>query len=272
MTIGEALKKERKDLGLTQAEFVSGVITTAHYSKIERDKHDISAYDLFKILTKNKISFTDFIKEIKNQYESDSSNNLDLNLELVHAFYRLDRSKVKKLNIKIKESNASEEQKLRAILIEANVTNTIDDIPKSSQKKIKRILFENENWLDDELTLRLFCNSMLIFSPNELNFYMNDLLNKYSKDLIQEDFQYQKLVASICVNFLYIESSRDKLKYNSQVFSILEKLPEMPEFFFYKTLHNYYLALLNDDKQKSDSIKNFMSHNGLPNFSKILPK
>ncbi|NRO63345.1 hypothetical protein IMAU30025_02044 [Lactobacillus helveticus] len=46
----------------------------------------------------------------------------------------------------------------------------------------------------------------------------------------------------------------------------------MPEFFFYKTLHNYYLALLNDDKQKSDSIKNFMSHNGLPNFSKILPK
>ena len=47
MTIGEALKKERKDLGLTQAEMAAGVITTAHYSKIERDKHDISAYDLF---------------------------------------------------------------------------------------------------------------------------------------------------------------------------------------------------------------------------------
>ena len=34
MTIGEALKKERKDLGLTQAEMAAGVITTAHYSKI----------------------------------------------------------------------------------------------------------------------------------------------------------------------------------------------------------------------------------------------
>ena len=43
MTIGEALKKEREDLGLTQTEMAAGVISTAHYSKIERDKHDISA-------------------------------------------------------------------------------------------------------------------------------------------------------------------------------------------------------------------------------------
>ncbi len=66
MTIGEALKKERKDLGLTQAEMAAGVITTAHYSKIERDKHDISAYDLFEILTKNNINLVDFIKEIED--------------------------------------------------------------------------------------------------------------------------------------------------------------------------------------------------------------
>lgn len=65
MTIGEALKKERKDLGLTQTEMAAGVISTAHYSKIERDKHDISAYDLFEILTKNNISLLDFIKKQK---------------------------------------------------------------------------------------------------------------------------------------------------------------------------------------------------------------
>ncbi|MGN8748646.1 helix-turn-helix domain-containing protein [Lactobacillus amylovorus] len=70
MTIGEALKKERKDLGLTQAEMAAGVITTAHYSKIERDKHDISAYDLFEILTKNNINLVDFIKEIEDTYQS----------------------------------------------------------------------------------------------------------------------------------------------------------------------------------------------------------
>ncbi len=49
------IKKEREDLGLTQTEMAAGVISTAHYSKIERDKHDISAYDLFEILTKNII-------------------------------------------------------------------------------------------------------------------------------------------------------------------------------------------------------------------------
>ena len=51
---------------------------------------------------------------------------------------------------------ATKEEKLRAILIEAKVTQTIDQIPKIVCKEIKRILFKNDDWVDDELTLRLF--------------------------------------------------------------------------------------------------------------------
>lgn len=193
MTIGEALKKERKDLGLTQAEMAAGVITTAHYSKIERDKHDISAYDLFEILTKNNINLVDFIKEIEDTYQSTPENQINLNLRLIHAFYQSDQKSVRILNKEIQESAATKEEKLRAILIETNVTHTIDQIPGKVRKEIKRILFENDDWVDDKLTLRLFCNSMLIFSHNELNFYINEIIDKYSAHFDQEDFHHQKL-------------------------------------------------------------------------------
>lgn len=271
MTIGEALKKERKDLGLTQMEMAAGVISTAHYSKIERDKHDISAYDLFAILTKHNISLLDFVKEIENTYQSIPQNQINLNLKLVHAFYQSDQESVRTLNKEIQASTATKEEKLRAILIEANVTHTIDQIPENVRKKIKRILFENNDWVDDELTLRLFCNSMLIFSSNELNFYINEIINKYSTNFDQEDFHHQKLIASICVNFLYVNCI-DNLKLDPRIFSMLDQLPEMPEFFFYKVLRNYYRAVADKDASKSKSIKKFLAQNGLPHFSDILPK
>ena len=46
MTIGEALKKERKDLGLTQTEMAGNILTKSYYSKVERGQHEIKAIDL----------------------------------------------------------------------------------------------------------------------------------------------------------------------------------------------------------------------------------
>ena len=50
MTIGEALKKERIRMGLTQDEMADGIIKKSHYSKVERNIEGISADSLFKIL------------------------------------------------------------------------------------------------------------------------------------------------------------------------------------------------------------------------------
>ena len=68
MTIGEALKKERLRLGLTQEEMVQGVIHNGHYSKIERGIEGISAESLFKILFAHQIDLDDFLTLIKDQY------------------------------------------------------------------------------------------------------------------------------------------------------------------------------------------------------------
>lgn len=50
MTIGEALKKERKELELSQTEMAGDVLTKSYYSKIERNQYEIKVIDLIKIL------------------------------------------------------------------------------------------------------------------------------------------------------------------------------------------------------------------------------
>ncbi len=51
MNIGEALKQYRTNAGLTQKEFTQNILSPAHYSKIERNLHEISANDLLKLLS-----------------------------------------------------------------------------------------------------------------------------------------------------------------------------------------------------------------------------
>ncbi|MDK6268277.1 helix-turn-helix transcriptional regulator [Lactobacillus mulieris] len=64
MTIGSLLKHQRIAMGLTQKEFSNGIISAAHYSKIENNKHEISATDLFLLLKQNQIDLIDFYNDL----------------------------------------------------------------------------------------------------------------------------------------------------------------------------------------------------------------
>ena len=70
-SIGEALKEERRSLGLTQEQFIKGIISESFYSKVERGKNEIVAdgfgYDpLFYIPEKEK-TFAQMTTDEKNE-------------------------------------------------------------------------------------------------------------------------------------------------------------------------------------------------------------
>ena len=64
MDIGTALKKIRTNLNLNLEEMSAGVITSSHYSKIEKGYHRISAEDLLQILNIHSIDVATFFKSL----------------------------------------------------------------------------------------------------------------------------------------------------------------------------------------------------------------
>ena len=72
MNIGEALKQYRTSAGLTQKEFTQNILSPAHYSKIERNLHEISANDLLKLLSQNKIRYSDFFSSLDQNNVKDN--------------------------------------------------------------------------------------------------------------------------------------------------------------------------------------------------------
>lgn len=66
MTIGEALKKIRSELGLTQKEMCGDIMSRSYYARVESDKSYISANMLIQLLLIHKIDMNHFEKLVKN--------------------------------------------------------------------------------------------------------------------------------------------------------------------------------------------------------------
>lgn len=67
MTIGKLLKQFRIENAKTQKEWVSGIVSPSYYSKVEKDKHRISADDLLAILRANKVDLWQFFSRLNHK-------------------------------------------------------------------------------------------------------------------------------------------------------------------------------------------------------------
>ncbi|TDN25367.1 helix-turn-helix domain-containing protein, partial [Lactobacillus crispatus] len=125
-SIGEALKEERRSLGLTQEQFIKGIISESFYSKVGRGKNEIVAVDLLKILAANNISEEEFL----NKLNVKENNNLeeDLKVQLLNAYSIHDKKKISMLVPKIQNAAMDENTKISARLIDAVVNNKINDL------------------------------------------------------------------------------------------------------------------------------------------------
>ncbi len=170
MGINAALKKARQSRGLTQEQFVAGILSPAHYSKIERGLHEISAKDLMAILQKNKISFAEFFKQNMIS-QADDENSLGDQLQI--AYYNQDLNQVRKLVTKIQQLPHHDLLKIKAKLIFTLLEGKRKFDVKDKNIILQR-LFAGDNWLQDEFSLDLLANfGASIFTHDDFTFFFH---------------------------------------------------------------------------------------------------
>ncbi|OYS00019.1 hypothetical protein CBF68_07270 [Lactobacillus taiwanensis] len=265
--IGETLKKERKLLGLTQDQFIHGIISKSFYSKVERGLNEISASDLFSILEVNKISLDDFMNNLKDN----SSKENDLEIKLVQAFYAQNKAEITDIYNTIIKSNYSERLKLTAILVKATIEKSLLQLDSSIKRRIKKGFFEVDNWTTNINMLQIFCNSMLLFDQDELDYHFKQLFKFYRCKLSGFSFHTQKLVGTICINYLQNCYLNQEGEYREKAYELIDDLALIPDLGMFRIIKNYYKYWFNHDSIKYRSIRKFLIDNGLEEFVHRLP-
>ena len=262
MTIGEALKETRKNLGLSQTEMAYPILTKSYYSKIERGIHEINASDLIKILEIHDVEISEFL--VKCGVKDNRIDKDQWMSKLRQAYYGQDLEQVKSLKGKIVEVKGSESlQKIleaNAILAEFIISRKID--------QIKALILEGD-WNEDKL--RLFSLSLSFWTDGEMKTLLSSFIKKYNNI---ENFprSTQVLVSSIMVNYLshMIRSSSQNVEFIGEIFNLLDRLPIEPANCFNKIMKNFYQAYLEQDKKKIQDILSFLSNNNMNKIAEVL--
>lgn len=272
MTIGEALKLERKSRGISQKDWIAGTnLSISHYSQIEHNIHKINADDILFILRKYHIRVSDFFDKIGKKIDIDTKDKIDyLSYELTQSFYTNDLNYAKKLKSIIYKKNLPIEMKYHADLIVATLSGDIKDMSYQQKNKIIKLVFSSEEWTLNQDSLKLFGRCMELFSSEQLNLFMGSVLKRY-KEIENWPSDVQERVATICINYLYNVWDKIVPYKLFQIFELIDRLPATPNFCIQKIISGYFKAQIDKDTNKQVMIKNILIISGYKNIVEKLP-
>ena len=265
MTIGEALKKERIMLGLTQTQMAGKVLTKSYYSKIERNVHEINAIDLINILNSHGINTAEFLNNIEKSESSIEIRIHKYNYMLHVAYYQKDLKSLDLLHQLLKKEKQIDEildLEAQIELLKASIKKDFSLIPINEQKRLKNIILNTENW--NESNLRLFSMAMQLFKIEEVNIIVFSIFSKY-KNINGLSSSLQKIIAAIAVNFLEYSHccGMKQSKYTKSALDILDSLTEEPNNCFAKLMKSYYQNVFDSNAKEAKKILDFLSKNGM---------
>lgn len=265
MTIGEALKKERIMLGLTQTQMAGKVLTKSYYSKIERNVHEINAIDLINILNSHGINTAEFLNNIEKSESSIEIRIHKYNYMLHVAYYQKDLKSFDLLHQLLKKEKQIDEildLEAQIELLKASIKKDFSLIPINEQKRLKNIILNTENW--NESNLRLFSMAMQLFKIEEVNIIVFSIFSKY-KNINGLSSSLQKIIAAIAVNFLEYSHccGMKQSKYTKRALDILDSLTEEPNNCFAKLMKSYYQNVFDSNAKEAKKILDFLSKNGM---------
>ena len=187
MKIGKALRVERLKLGLTQQQMCEGIISRPFYAKVESGKNKINAESLFQILFKHQIEIDDFCQLIQDTYITKNRRVINkLQERMDYAFSTKDIDSLILNCKKIMNVPGDRIIKLRTLVAIAYFRNELNEIDNGIKKKIKIEFNEGQKWTKRPESLRLFANTMPLWSQDELIFFIGRLLATVKNENITE--------------------------------------------------------------------------------------
>lgn len=233
MTIGALLKQYRLENGKTQKEWAAGIVSPSYYSKVEQNKHRITAEDLFAILHANKIKLWDFCRKLdeSNQKQYDEFKAIDHALN--DAYYQHDAEKIRLLKQYVENSKLADRENMLLYIdaVLADTENTQDELSAEKRAKLKELLF---NFTDfDETKLRVYINLMPFYDLDSNLLISTKIITKLQN--VQNSRQQAELLGVI--GNLLFDLIKDK-RYDDTgwLLKAAAKVATRPELFFYKNI------------------------------------
>lgn len=270
MTIGQALKRERTRLNLTQKEMAGNILSRSYYGKVETDKSEITVDKLIKLLKFHQINVSNFFESLNDTKATSKDIEENLSNQLGDVFYTHDIDAARKLKEKIDQTEVSDELKIRAVLVIATMTNDFSNIDDATKLKIRQLLFV-DNWTNNPWNLRLFGNSMQLFSPRYLDIYMSQILRRY-QNISEFPLKTQERICGICINYLYNTYHAPNMEVWKQISLFLKNTAQYPSLTSYRIVGLYFFAFHEKDTDTTKKILEILSKSGDIRMIPLLPK
>ena len=271
MKIGEALRKERLKLGLTQEQMCEGILSRPFYAKVESNKNRINAESLFQILLEHQIDLVEFCDLIQDDYTSEErKGEKQFETKMNKAVSAKDTEALDKYCQQIMDSSKNEVLKLRALITSAYFKGETDKIDVEIKKKIKAEFDGGNNWLERPDLLRLLANTMPMWPQDELDFLIGRLLDFANKSELSEltTERYLRLLENYLV-VCYDRNVHKKTTHFDHIDDVMEYIINATGSFhlmIYRIAAFYMKALFLDQKDKAKEIKQELRKIGYGNM------
>lgn len=271
MKIGEALRKERIKLGLTQDQMCAGILSRPFYARIESGKNRINAESLFKILLEHQVDLVEFCDLIQDDYTSEERKvEKQFEFKMNLAVSAKDTEALDKYCQQIMNSSNNEVLKLRALITSADFKGETDKIDVEIRTKIKAEFDGGNNWLERPDLLRLLANTMPMWPQDELDFLIGRLLDFAKKSELSEltTERYLRLLENYLV-VCYDRKVHKKTTHFDHIDDAMEYIIDATESFhlmIYRIEVFYMKALFLDQMDKAKEIKQELRKIGYGNM------
>ena len=260
MKIGEALRKIRLKLGLSQVKMCEGIVQRPFYALVESSKSGISAESLMMLLIKHKIDINYFFELISETYTPDDEKlNQTFQKEMNSAVLSKDITLMSHICTAILQSSNDEILKFRAIVTTSYFLDDVNLINNQLKLSIFKKFDENEKWIYSPDLLRLLANTMPIWDQEALDFLMERLLKTLEKDKKFSELMVERYLRMF-ENYLMVCYHRKAYKIKEshicidEVIQTILRLTSSIHFMIYRFNAYYMHALFMENKEKAKKI------------------